>query len=229
MRRYLAVLAAAAAVCALPASALAQQGLVDGYVAAGVDYVPNVDDAIELRTRLFIEKAWTAGAWRFRGAGLAEGLVADRDRARHDGHLQIREATVAWSGRAFDLRAGIGTMVWGRLDEVQPTDVINPLDASKYLLQGRADARLPVTHARVRWFAGRRLGAALHARPVRRPRRSVLPVQPPRRRGAVYAVAGVSPDRRLHAERAAAFAALVAGRCAPQRHHRPRRLGDRRV
>ena len=66
----------------------------------------------------------------------------------------MREATVGWSGGAFDVRAGIGTIVWGRLDEVQPTDVINPLDASKYLLEGRADARLPVTHARVRWFAG---------------------------------------------------------------------------
>lgn len=154
MRRGLLALAAAGAAVLCAAPARAQQGIVDGYVSAGVDYVPNVDDALELRTRLFIEKAWTAGSWRFRGAGLAEGLVADRDQARHDGHLQIREATAAWSGGAFDLRAGIGTIVWGRLDEVQPTDVINPLDASKYLLQGRADARLPVTHARVRWFAG---------------------------------------------------------------------------
>ena len=66
----------------------------------------------------------------------------------------MREATIGWSGGAVDLRAGIGTIVWGRLDEVQPTDVINPLDASKYLLAGRADARLPVVHARLRWYAG---------------------------------------------------------------------------
>ena len=85
---------------------------------------------------------------------LAEGLAADRDRTRRDGHLQVREATIGWSGGAVDVRAGVGTIVWGRLDEVQPTDVINPLDASKYLLEGRAEARLPVTHARVRWFAG---------------------------------------------------------------------------
>jgi len=132
----------------------AQTGAVDGHASIGVDHLPNVDDTTELRARVFVERGWTPGPWRIRGAVLVEGLAADRDRTRHDGHVQVREATVGWSGGAFDIRAGIGTIVWGRLDEVQPTDVINPLDASKYLLEGRADARLPVAHARVRWFAG---------------------------------------------------------------------------
>ena len=142
------------AACAVAWPAHAQRGPVDGHVSVGVDHLPNLDETTELRARLFVERVWTAGSWRIRGAALAEGLAADRDQARRDGHLQIREATIGWSGGAFDLRAGIGTIVWGRLDEVQPTDVINPLDASKYLLEGRAEARLPVTHARVRWFAG---------------------------------------------------------------------------
>jgi hypothetical protein len=141
-----------AALAAAPAEA--QRGPVDGHVAIGLDHLPNLDDTTELRARVFVERAWTSGPWRIRGAVLAEGLAADRDQTRRDGHLQVREATLGWSGGAFDVRAGIGTVVWGRLDEVQPTDVINPLDASKYLLDGRAEARLPVTHARVRWFAG---------------------------------------------------------------------------
>jgi hypothetical protein len=140
------------AIAAVPAQA--QRGPVDGHVAIGVDHLPNLDDTTELRARVFVERAWTSGPWRIRGAVLAEGLAADRDQTRRDGHLQVREATIGWSGGAFDLRAGVGTIVWGRLDEVQPTDVIDPLDASKYLLDGRAEARLPVTHARVRWFAG---------------------------------------------------------------------------
>jgi hypothetical protein len=142
----------AALVSAVPA--YAQRGPVDGHVSVGVDHLPNLEDATELRARLFVERDWTSGPWRVRGAVLAEGLVADRDRTRRDGHLQVREATVGWSGDALDVRAGIGTVVWGRLDEVQPTDVINPLDASKYLLEGRAQARLPLPHVRVRWFAG---------------------------------------------------------------------------
>jgi hypothetical protein len=146
--------ALATALTAIAAPASAQSGPVDGHVVVGVDHLPNVDEATELRAGLFLEKAWTAGAWRLRGAALAEGLVADRSGTVRDGHLQIREATLGWSGGAFDLRAGIGAIVWGRLDEVQPTDVVNPLDAAKYLLRGRSEARLPVTHARVRWFAG---------------------------------------------------------------------------
>jgi hypothetical protein len=152
--RRLAGAAALVLACLAARPAQAQRGAIDGYVSAGVDHLPNVDDTTELRTRLFVEKAWTAGNWRIRGAALAEGLVADRDQTRRDGHFQIREATIGWSGGAFDVRAGIGTIVWGRLDEVQPTDVVNPLDASKYLLEGRAEARLPVAHARARWFAG---------------------------------------------------------------------------
>ena len=141
--------------------ARAQRGPVDGYVSVGVDHLPNLDDSTELRARLFVERAWTSGSWRLRGAVLGEGLAADRDRTRRDGHLQIREATIAWSGDAFDVRAGVGTIVWGRLDEVQPTDVINPIDASKYLLDGRAEARLPVAHLRARGRAAP--ASALHS------------------------------------------------------------------
>ena len=147
------VLALVAALASAP-PAQAQRGPVDGHASIGLDHLPNLEDTTELRARLFVERGWTPGPWRIRGAVLVEGLAADRDRTRHDGHFQVREATIGWSGGAFDVRAGIGTIVWGRLDEVQPTDVINPLDASKYLLEGRADARLPVAHARVRWFAG---------------------------------------------------------------------------
>jgi hypothetical protein len=157
MRRLRANLTATTACLVAFAAAVpahAQRGPLDGHVSVGVDHLPNLDETTELRARLFVERAWTSGPWRIRGAALAEGLAADRDQTRRDGHLQIREATIGWSGGAFDLRGGIGTIVWGRLDEVQPTDVINPLDASKYLLEGRAEARLPVTHARVRWFAG---------------------------------------------------------------------------
>lgn len=146
---------AALAPAGVPA-AWAQQGPVDGHVSVGVDHLPNVDGVTELRARVLVERGWTAGQWRLRGAARAEGLAADRGGTRRDGHLQIREATAAWSGEALELRAGVGTIVWGRLDEVQPTDVINPIDASKYLLEGRSEARLPVAHLRARWFAGER-------------------------------------------------------------------------
>jgi hypothetical protein len=42
--------------------------------------------------------------------------------------------------------------VWGRLDEFQPTDVVNPIDLTKFLLEGRSEARLSVAVVRGRVF-----------------------------------------------------------------------------
>jgi hypothetical protein len=47
---------------------------------------------------------------------------------------------------------GYGRLIWGRLDEIMPSDVINPIDTSRYFLEGRAEARLPVAFARGRAF-----------------------------------------------------------------------------
>ena len=45
-------------------------------------------------------------------------------------------------------------MVWGRLDELQPTDVVNPLDVSRFFFEGRSEARLAVPLVRARIHAG---------------------------------------------------------------------------
>jgi hypothetical protein len=57
-----------------------------------------------------------------------------------------------WSYPRFDIRAGASRIVWGRLDEFQPTDVVNPIDLAKFLLEGRSEARLPVGVVRGRVF-----------------------------------------------------------------------------
>ena len=51
-----------------------------------------------------------------------------------------------------EVRVGASRIVWGRLDEFQPTDVVNPLDLSKFLLEGRGEARLSVGLVRGRVF-----------------------------------------------------------------------------
>jgi hypothetical protein len=55
----------------------------------------------------------------------------------------------------FDLRAGAARLVWGRLDEFQPTDVVNPIDLSRFLMEGRSEARLSVGLVRGRLFLPR--------------------------------------------------------------------------
>jgi hypothetical protein len=48
--------------------------------------------------------------------------------------------------------AGFARVAWGKLDELQPTDVINPLDVSRFFFEGRSEARLPAALVRGRVF-----------------------------------------------------------------------------
>jgi hypothetical protein len=158
------------------ASASAQQqprNLVDGHVSISTDYLPNVGDTLELRTRLFVEREVDAGPnLRFSFSGWAEGLVADRANSFRtelpggsrpessivrDAVARPHEAHVDLRAGSIDLRAGLSNVVWGRLDEVPPSDVINPLDISRYLFEGRNEARLPVPLVRARWVSSEAL------------------------------------------------------------------------
>jgi preprotein translocase subunit SecF len=155
--------AAVLAVCALmlaPGNAEAQRPT--GHLSVMADYVPNREDTAEIRARVFAEQAFDpSGAVRIRVSGFAEGLLARRpsggtgDAVRvSEGIVRAHEAVIAYSGARFALDAGFGQVVWGKLDELQPTDVINPIDVSRFLLAGRAEARLPVGFARGRLFFG---------------------------------------------------------------------------
>ena len=42
--------------------------------------------------------------------------------------LEVRQAFLEWRGRRVEVRAGIQTFAWGKLDGVPPTDVVDPRD-----------------------------------------------------------------------------------------------------
>jgi len=42
--------------------------------------------------------------------------------------LEFRQAFLEWRGRRTEVRAGIQTIAWGKLDGTPPTDVVNPRD-----------------------------------------------------------------------------------------------------
>jgi hypothetical protein len=160
--------AAAAAIALLAGGAHAADAQTvarpSGYVSLFTDYVPNRDDAAELRARVFAEETIEpARGVRIVASGFVEGLVARRPVQSFDGRIasrriddalaRVHDAYVEVSGRRVDLRAGFARAVWGRLDEIQPTDVVNPLDISRFFFEGRSEARLPVALVRGRWFA----------------------------------------------------------------------------
>ncbi len=150
---------------------------VDGHVSVIVDALPDVDEApgrqsvVESRVRLFAERRDELGPHiRLNVAGYVDGLIADRgypaDRLRQgsggqeaglrgDAIVRPADLFVDIVTPHFDVRLGAARLVWGRLDEFQPTDVVNPIDLSRFLMEGRSEARLPVGLVRARAFLPR--------------------------------------------------------------------------
>jgi hypothetical protein len=161
LRRGPAVAAAVAMLAVLGTGSVAHAQAVarpTGNVSVLADWFPNRGDTTELRTRLFVEEEVepVAGA-RLTVSGFVEGLTARRPdstglRAEGAAIARLHEATVEVRLGRVDLYAGYGRAVWGRLDELQPTDVINPLDVSRFFFDGRSEARLAVTVVRGRVY-----------------------------------------------------------------------------
>jgi hypothetical protein len=144
---------AAALVLWAPAYAVAQPQF-DGYTSLFLDHLPNTTPtALELRARVFAELTIRpTDSVTLTASGYADGLAADRGDAVYDGIVRALELQAEVKFRRVDLQAGLGRVVWGRLDELQPSDVINPLDVSRFFFEGRSEARLPVALVRARVF-----------------------------------------------------------------------------
>jgi hypothetical protein len=141
---------------ALPAGAQ-----VDGSASVMLDALPDPSGAsgrqtvTELRARIFAERRQEAGPHvRFNLSGYVEGLVADRQQSTTTYAAVVRPVDLyaEVSYPSFDVRMGASRLVWGRLDEFQPTDVVNPIDLTKFLFEGRNEARLSVGLVRARLF-----------------------------------------------------------------------------
>jgi len=118
-----------------------------------IDGLPR-QDALEMRPELVLEASIDLGRGvRARGDVAVSALASRRyGSSRTDLVVRPRDTWIEVAGSRAELRAGYGQLTWGRLDEIQPIDVINPLDASRFLLEGRSVARLPVAFARGRVF-----------------------------------------------------------------------------
>jgi hypothetical protein len=144
--------------CAGAASGVHAQSRPGGHVSLTFDALPNAPvEALELRARVFLEQVFRPiEPVRIHVAGYVDGLLADRGERVSDAVARPLEAYVEVIGARADLRVGLSRIVWGRLDEIQPGDVVNPLDLSRFFFDGRAEARLPVALARGRLFFGER-------------------------------------------------------------------------
>jgi hypothetical protein len=112
-------------------------------------------DRVEGRLRILLRYQSRLGErWFVLASAYADGVVGSGERENaaivrpHETYLERR-------GPLMELRIGYSNVVWGVLDEIQPTDVVNPIDVSRFVLEGRSEARLPVPLARLRFFLPR--------------------------------------------------------------------------
>jgi hypothetical protein len=142
-------------VAQVPAAPVANPGnlVIHGEVSALAVTYPKQDDTRELRTRAMLDITASPKPWlRLRLEGTAEILWADRGGRVNDAIATVRDAWAEVRQDSFEIRAGYGRLVWGRLDEVMPSDVINPIDTATFFLEGRTAARMPVAFTRTRVF-----------------------------------------------------------------------------
>ena len=124
-----------------------------GYASVLLDHLPN-REATEVRARVFVQEKADAGTHlRITAAGFVEGLLADRNGKTTDAIADVQDAQVEFRSTHLALSAGMARIVWGRLDELQPTDVVNPLDVSRFFFEGRSEARLAVPLVRGVFYA----------------------------------------------------------------------------
>lgn len=126
---------------------------ISGQVSLLADVLPRRDTA-EFRPSAGMEATFMpVRSLRLKFDGFVEGLTAKRQTNVTTGIARVREAWMEIAGDRGDIRAGYGRIVWGRLDEIQPTDAINPVDTARFIFEGRSAARLPVAFLRGRLFA----------------------------------------------------------------------------
>jgi hypothetical protein len=166
------IAAVSAFLCCAPAARAQPTVTHRGSVAAMMAALPDVD-ATELRVRLdgTVDVEFDQ-AWVIRASSWIDALAGSRrDERATDLVYQPGEIYARYRRERFDVTAGFQRVVWGTLDEVQPTDVVNPLDVSRFLFEGRSEARLPVLALRARLFLPRDTAVDAVYVPVFRPGR----------------------------------------------------------
>jgi len=89
----------------------------------------------------------------------SSGLYADID-LRYDPlyhsepEIKIKEAYVDLDLGQFDLRLGRQIVIWGKADEFNPTDFINPEDYREFISLNKADRKIGLFYPKLDYFIG---------------------------------------------------------------------------
>ena len=118
----------------------------NGYIETNALYFPHKEDVFELRNRLLLEEREDSKDWvTMYISGRADILLSNREEENNEIIGKIDDAYINFFSAKADVKIGYSKVFWGKLDQLAPTDIVNPLDISQLFLEDkRKEAKLSV-------------------------------------------------------------------------------------
>lgn len=128
-----------------PDCALGVGGL-DGRIESQAVYYPDKEGLFECRNRLLLEKKLKIDDWLVVYlSGRVDGLAADKPERQDQATANIDDAYCQFYFPRAEVKIGYSKVVWGKLDQLAPVDIVNPLDYARlFLTAERKEAKLAV-------------------------------------------------------------------------------------
>ena len=119
---------------------------INGYIETNALYFPHKENMFESRSRFFFEEREDSKDWfTFYISGRADVLLSNRDEENNDIAGKIDDAYISFFFTKGEVKIGYSKVFWGKLDQLTPTDIVNPLDISQLFLEAeRKKAKSPV-------------------------------------------------------------------------------------
>jgi len=119
---------------------------LSGYIETNAIYFTHKEDIFESRNRLLLEEREDSKDWfTFYFSGRMDVLLSNRDEENNEIIGKIDDAYINFYLAKGEVKIGYSKVFWGKLDQLAPTDIVNPLDISKLFLEAeRKEAKLAV-------------------------------------------------------------------------------------
>jgi hypothetical protein len=129
----------------------------NGYMETAGAYFPNKEDIFESRTRILLEeKAELTDCFMLYLSSRIDGLLSNRDAEKNELLVKINDMYFDFYISKIEIKFGYSKVFWGKLDQLSPTDIINPLDVSRlFMTSERKEAKLPVALFMMSSFLGK--------------------------------------------------------------------------
>ncbi len=102
-----------------------------------------------------VSASWDSGeAWELRLAGRVDGYSQTGDPSWDEATFDYGESYIRYRGESTRVTLGAQTVIWGRIDEIPPSDRLSVQDLTRFVLDDLQDRRRARPMLRVEGFQG---------------------------------------------------------------------------